>query len=643
MLSYKGFGRYSTRGPKLLYLLYLKVFMLRGNNKIIIRFQYLLILFIIGISESSLAQSTQDSVFFLANKKGIIGKIGKSVSINNNEFTVPLNGALKTADDFEPYKGNIIKEIRIVKPGFNKTVSDTLLKKNFISTLGDKLHTKTKEQIIRNNLFFDVGDSLYPNLLADNEKFLRDLSFVQDARIKVQDPDLLGDSVVVIVYVKDVFPFGGSVSEASTDLVKFEVNDDNLLGSGNRIQIQQLLDSKREPTYGLGIEYLQRNIAGTFINLTVGYQNQNPAFNTGYREEKALYIRTELPLVSPYHIFTGGLEVGQFYTANFYDTDSAYNTSQKYNYRIADAWIGYNIGARKQLTLNFTSRKKKIISLRLIKRNFLDIPDINKRVYDSRYTDITGVISSFTIFKQDFYRTNFIYGFGRNEDIPIGYNLSFTGGWADRNNISRPYIGTDFQRNFLTKNKGYINMLIRGGGYYNNNSIEDLAVLASVDFFTKLRQLGGSTWYNRHFMNMSIAHQFNTNLNDPLFLSSIYGLPNVNNTGTFASSRYTFNEECVFYNTWKLVGFRFAPFVFANISFLNSGKSIFLNSDGYAAIGTGVRTRNENLIFGTIELKTYYYPRIVGVMSHWNITINSDIRFRYVTQLIRKPDFVQIN
>ncbi|MFX5952714.1 hypothetical protein ABTE58_18730, partial [Acinetobacter baumannii] len=90
-----------------------------------------------------------------------------------------------------------------------------------------------------------------------------------------------------------------------------------------------------------------------------------------------------------------------------------------------------------------------------------------------------------------------------------------------------------------------INMLIRGGGYYNNNSIEDLAFLASVDFFTKLRQLGGSTWYNRHFMNMSIAHQFNTNLNDPLFLSSIYGLPNVNNTGTFASSRYTFNEECV--------------------------------------------------------------------------------------------------
>ncbi|MEL4486250.1 hypothetical protein AAEH76_22155, partial [Shewanella algae] len=82
-----------------------------------------------------------------------VGKIGKSVSINNNEFTVPLNGALKTADDFEPYKGNIIKEIRIVKPGFNKTVSDTLLKKNFISTLGDKLHTKTKEQIIRNNLF----------------------------------------------------------------------------------------------------------------------------------------------------------------------------------------------------------------------------------------------------------------------------------------------------------------------------------------------------------------------------------------------------------------------------------------------------------------------------------------------------------
>jgi hypothetical protein len=614
----------------------------RCSNKIEISRSFFLYAFLL-LPLYGISQVTTDSVFFLATKKGLIGKIGKSVSVNGNSTTNPLNGVIKNAADFEPYQGNIIKEIRIIKPGFNQTVTDTLLKQNFCSTIGNKLHTKTKEQIILNNLFFSIGDSLYPNLLADNEKFLRDLSFVQDAKISIQDPDQLGDSIVVNVYVKDVFPLGGSVSEASPDLISFELNNDNLFGLGNRIQVQQLIDVRRNPAYGLGIEYLQRNIGGTFINLAVGYQNQNPTFNTGFREENALYLRTELPLVSPYHVFTGGFDIGRFFTSNYYSNDSIYNAAYKYSYRIADGWIGYNIGARKQLGLNFISRKKRLISIRALNRRFLDIPNINKTLYDSRYSDITGVLSSFTIFKQDFYHSNFIYGFGRNEDIPIGYNFSVTGGWAERNDLSRPYIGVDFQKNFLNKKKAYFNVNFKAGGFFYKKEIEDFAILGSIELFTKLRQLKASTWYNRHFLSASAAHQFNTKLNDPLFLSSIYGLPNVNNTGAFASTRYTFNEEWVFYNTWKLVGFRFAPFAFVNFTILNAGAGIFRDGEGYGAIGAGARTRNENLVFGTIELKAFYYPRTVGSMNNWTITLSTDLRFRYVTQLIRRPDFVQVN
>ncbi len=145
-------------------------------------------------------------------------------------------------------------------------------------------------------------------------------------------------------------------------------------------------------------------------------------------------------------------------------------------------------------------------------------------------------------------------------------------------------------------------------------------------------------------MSGSITQLMHTYLNDPLRLSSDYGIPRLDNpTLRGGSTRVTFNGESVFYNTWKFVGFSFAPFSFANITYLRNPGINLKYGDIYTAIGGGVRTRNENLVFGTIEFKAFYYPRVPVNVNPWNITINSDIRFRYVTQLIKRPDFVVVN
>jgi hypothetical protein len=184
---------------------------------------------------------------------------------------------------------------------------------------------------------------------------------------------------------------------------------------------------------------------------------------------------------------------------------------------------------------------------------------------------------------------------------------------------------------------------LRVGSYYNNGRFEDISGLTSVEYFTKLRRFGASKWYIRHFLSGSITQLIKTVLNDPLRLSSDYGIPQLNNPDLRASTRITFNGETVLYNTWKFVGFSFAPFAFTNISYLKTIGMNYKTGDIYAAIGGGVRTRNENLVFGTMELKAYYYPRITGTMSQWNITFNTDLRFRYVSQLIKRPDFAVVN
>ena len=584
-----------------------------------------------------------DSVFFLAKKKGLLGQLGKSLSVNNPDSFIPKEGAVKNEAVFNPYQGKIIRNIRVEKLGFNKSVNDTVhVVKNIFNDIGDALHTSTRKKTILNNLFFATGDTLYPYLLADNERFLRELTYLQDARITVQPVLSNTDSVDVIIICKDVFPIGGSLEEGSEKMASFEVNDDNLFGTGNRIQIRNLFDNDRHPHYGIGFELLKRNLAGSFVNLAFGYQNQAPDFNSGRRDEKNLYIQGELPLVSPYHKWTGAFEIANHSTENAYLPDSLYRSDFKYQYRIFDGWFGYNIGANKYVQQNFKSRYKRLISIRGIHRSFQDVPDLFKNNYNIGYSNLVSVLSSFTIFEQDYYHTNFLYGFGRNEDVPEGFSLSFTGGWTNRNRISRPYLGFDYQRNYFSNRKNYLNYIIRLGTYYNNR-LEDISLLTSLEYFTKLRKLGNSRWYIRHFLSGSATQLLNTYLNDPLRLGSDFGIPQLATPDLKASTRISFNGQSVFYNTWKLVGFSFAPFTFASATYLKYFGGSIKDGDIYMALGGGVRTRNENLVFGTIELKAYYYPRLTRNMNQWNVTLNSDLRFRYVSQLIKRPDFAVVN
>jgi len=587
----------------------------------------------------------EDTVFFLAHKKGLLGKLGRAVSIRGQEDIITENkGAIKNEAVFLPFKGKIIRQIRVDKLSFDNSVNDTSRAgRRLMNDISDALYTGTTNKTILRNLFFVTGDTLYPYLLADNERFLRELTYLQDAKIVVTDVKGDPDAVDVIIRWKDLFPIGGSAEIGSATSMSLELNNDNLFGSGDRIQFRGLYDMDRNPDFGSGIEYIKRNVGGSFLNLAFGFQTQAPAFNSGRREEKALYVRGELPLVSPYHQWTGGFEVGKHLTNNGYITDSLYKAGFKYNYRLFDGWLALNIGARKQLKQNLSSRLKRFAGIRGVQRLFNDIPEQFKTTYNFYYSNVEAVLGSFTIFEQDYYRTNFLYGFGRNEDVPEGFSLSVLGGWVRRNNVERPYIGFDYQRDYFSDNKNYVNYTIRFGTYFNKDRFEDISGLTSVDYFTRLRKISGSNWFTRHFLSGSITQQVKTVLNEPLRLTSIFGIPELNTNLVRASTRVSANCESVFYNTTKTFGFSFAPFVFTNITYLKTIGERFDKGDIYTSLGTGVRTRNENLVFGTMELKLYYYPRTTGRMTPWDLTFNTGLRFKYNSQLLRKPDFIQVN
>ena len=606
---------------------------------------HLFFISIIGLPSFCFSQKQKNdtsTVSKTANK--LLKSIVKSISVSNPITGIPNNSAEKNAIEFEPYEGKFIRNITISKISFNKLMNDTSVNNpNFFNQIGNKLHSKTNHSVILKNLFFKPGERVEPNLFSDNEKFLRDLTFLQDARILIQPVANNEDEVDVVILVKDVFPIGGSVSEVNTNLLDLEVNNDNLFGSGNRLRIRQLLDTKRNPNYAYGIEFLSRNIAGSFLNIAAGINFERPTFNTARREENAYFIRGDLPLVSPYHAYTGGFELSINNTQNAYSSDSVYNQQFRYGYYNADLWMGYSLGAKERMIDNLGTRKREIISARLVNKYFTTRPDTLKTIYDSRYNDITGILFSYTVFERDFYHTNFIYGFGRNEDLPEGFSFSITGGWADRQDVSRFYFGAEYQRSYFNNKKAFLNYTLKAGGYLNKTKPEDISGLASVELITPLKRLKRRNWFIRHFLSGSVTVQKSIRLNDPLQVSSIFGIPKIRNTRVDGTARVTINAESVLYNTFKLVGFNIAPFVFSNISYLKLSAADPAEGAVYSALGAGLRTRNENLVFGTIELKAYYFPKVVANMNRFNISVSSNLRFRFQTDLIRKPDFVVVN
>lgn len=603
---------------------------------------------VILLSVLSLAQSQEkndkNDTFFLAKKKGLMGEIGKSMSISNSKPVDSLILAVKSINPFLIYKGSIIKKLTVRRIVYGQSVNDTSkIFENSITKFVNKLHVSTTERSIRNNLFFKAGDTLYPILVADNERFLRNLPYLQDARIFAKESDDSDDGVDLIVLYKDVFPIGGSADANNTKNLFLEGYDDNLMGHGERLTIQTLYDLDRNPKMGFGAEFLKRNIKGSFVDFTVGYKNLSSAFNNGYRQENTMYSKIELPLVSPYHLWTGALETSLQSTNNDYVSDSLYRSDYNYRYDLFDAWVGYNISGKNLLHESNKRKMKKFLAARIVKKDFLEVPEIYKNQYNFQYADQRSLLVSFIKFKQEYYRTSFIYGFGRNEDVPEGFNYSFIGGWTNKENHERPYSGVDFQRSYFSKKQNYFNFIFKAGAYISNFQMQDISLLGGLESFTKLRRFGNSNWLYRQFINASITQQLNTFLNEPLVLNSQYGLPEFSNPDTTGTSRITINSQTVFYNTWRYLGFSFAPFSFASLCYLKPMGKDISKGDVYTSIGAGLRTRNENLVFGTIELKVAYYQRTTQGMSPWNISVSSNLQFKYNSQYIKRPDFVTVN
>jgi hypothetical protein len=378
------------------------------------------------------------------------------------------------------------------------------------------------------------------------------------------------------------------------------------------------------------------------VDATASYTQINPNLKDATPNEEAWFLQLSRPLYAPYAHLAGGLNFGSYRSLNRYaQVDSLFF---KYRYWVNDVWLGWNLGSNRFLS-NTSVLDRKFVSLRYFKNHFTDMPYQLVDKFNFRFNDREAILSQFTFFRQDFYKTNYIYGFGTTEDVPAGYNVALTTGYYRQIgalDLKRFYAGVDANYYVVTRRGGFIQSFFRSGGFLNHGNIEDGSVLVGASYYSPLFLF--NTLKIRQYVNMSYTRQFNRIGTDPLTINNVFGLRYFSGDSVYGGQRATLHSETSFFINYKLLGFKFAPFAFGDISLLTpADQPSFNKSSLYHGLGAGLRARNENLVFNTIEFRMVYFPRRTEQNQSFKIMLNTGIQFRYNSVYVKAPDVIFLN
>jgi hypothetical protein len=545
---------------------------------------------------------------------------------------------IKPEAQFLPYQGKGIR--RIIVKEYEETAADTVNDVEFFGKdfIEDHLYWNTKEWVIRNNLFIKERTVLNAYMVADNERYLRSLNYIHDARIMVKQVRGKPDSIDLVIVTKSFFSIIAELNALSKGHFKAKFGDANLFGTGQRIEFTTLNELSRAPHFGYAFLYRNNTIANTFINASAGYSKISPDLQDGTADEHSLHAEIERPLVSQYLHVAGAVRFSINESHNNYmKADSLF-----YDYRVKnfDAWLGYNLGVNKFLSVR-SGLNRGFISMRYLRSKFNKVPFQVKDSFNFRFNDKEAILGQFTLFQQNYYRTSYIFGFGITEDIPFGYNIALTIGWYKQLSLRRFYTGIDFNRYLVMGTGNVVQYFVRSGGFWNKGKFEDAALLAGTSILSRL--YSARNMKMRQFIRLSYTKQFNRIGLDPLSINNIFGLPYVPQDLLGGNQRVSMHTESVFFLKYQLLGFRFAPFASADVCYFAPEKRDLFKPALYFGLGGGLRTRNENIVLGTVEFRFMYFPPKPQQIESFRFSILTNLRFRSTFNYVKAPDIIEVN
>lgn len=549
---------------------------------------------------------------------------------------------IKSERYFTPYTGRAVRDIyyRQVKVFGPRNINDTTFSSSMkLLNLANRLHYNTNEWVIRQSLFFREGDTINPYTLADNERYLRNLAFIQDARLYIINTGASQDSVDLLVVTKDVFEYGADLSSFSSTSFRGGLSNNNLFGAGQALDVRFSWQNSWDPPWGTSIRYTKYNVAGSFIDASVGYTtlngNQPQALDTGVLEG-SYFIQLERPLYRNSASLVGGLFLASNWSINHVGRpDSLY---RNYRYKVIDAWIGYNFIHPYSNALEAGNKPNVALLIRHYNLFFSRNPNQPVFKADPVYNDRRYYLAQLKAFRQDFFKSHYFFGFGRTEDIPLGYNASVSSGWESWKGRRRLYTGVEAQKFWVTKQEGLLNTILGIGSFWQNSSSEDAVIHGRVEYYSRLMNPRFGKF--RQFITLDYLDNPNPYFYKPLEINIDNGIWGYRGTRITGYQRLNMRSETVYYSRLKILGFKFNFSTYLQLSQITENSNSLFKNPIRSAVGAGIRIRNENMSLNTIRIAALYMPGAPPPVKpiFFEITTISDFRFDF--SALRSPQFL---
>ncbi len=533
-------------------------------------------------------------------------------------------------DYFNKFRGKTIasvsvKPLKVFGPTFDDTVRNTSV---WLEKVANKLHSKSNMYVIRKNLWIKEGQQIDPDLLMDNENLLRNLPYLKDARIVIM-PQVFNENLVdVLVLTQDVFSFGIDGSLGNINQGDIEVFDKNILGMGHEIRYSLVAHTDKVPHVGFESFYSINNVKGNFINFSAGYADTYL--------KKGYMLNFGRDFLRPQTVNAGGLSVFRSFRFNYMSLTDRIESPSSLNYLSLDGWYGrkVNLGINKR-----DSRFQATLSGRVRFTHFYDrpLPDLDEKQY---FSNSTLYIGSLSFSHRSYIQDRLVYSYGITEDIPKGYLCEIAGGF-DNNEFGNRWYSHIFLStgNMFRERPFYMYTSLGVGGFFKHNLFEQGIVDAKIDFISQLFNIWNVK--ARQFIKLNYTLGINRFGIEDILLRNDYGIRGFSSQIGKGKQRLVLNIENVFFQNKSVMNFKSAVFSFVDIGLIGPSNESIFQQKYYAGVGLGLRIRNENLVFKTIQFRFAYYPDLPGNVSNYGFIVDGVSKTRFYSFQPRGPEPLQ--
>ena len=547
----------------------------------------------------------------------------------------PITDTLQTSASilpYLPYNGKIIREIKVQKlEPFGPSIFDTVkYSLSNIENLGNDIHFLTRDNVLYNYILFNRGDAINPSIMADNERIIRRLPFIEDVRIYVQDVPGQTDLVDVLIVTKDNFSIGMGGEIIDINAGKIELFEKNLLGLGQQLHYLVHWDGEKVEKVTHEFFYIVNNIGGTFINSKLRYAR--------IHETKTIEAELERPFNTPNMKYAGAFGFERTSTEKNIIYNDTITELTPIEFNLFDNWIGrsFALTSREIFTKN---RINLVLATRYVKQQFFQRPLAVNKVTFYEFHNRSYWISSISLTQQRFFRSNLIYSFGRTEDIPHGMLINVTAGPEFNEFGNRIYLGSSISRGGLIGNLGYLYSKVEYGGFLDEVDHFNQGVLnTSLDYFSNLFII--NRFKVRHFLKFQYTRGVNRYLDEFITINDRYGITGFKDDRVTGVQKFVANYEAVSFSPYYFFGFRFAFFGFIDFGFISMEEPLF-KTKLHSGYGFGVRIKNERLVFETIQIRLGYYPTISDIQFPFQVDFSGEKKLNPNDFYVTKPDLVK--